>query len=98
MSSLQSPRVVLCPVMGSVEVNDFPFSLGMNRGHTGMCARLPLGISRVSSVEVGPPLTSEKGKSERARRKEGKEVSPSEENERDWKSAITALEITKWER
>lgn len=40
--------------MGSVEVNDFPLSLGMNRGHTGMC----LSVSACSCIPVGIPCVS----------------------------------------
>lgn len=51
MSTLQFPWDILCPVMGSVEVNDFPLGLGMNRGHIGMC--LPVSVYACSCIPLG---------------------------------------------
>ncbi len=51
MSTLQSLWDILRPVMGSVEVNDFPLGLGMNRGHTGMC--LPVSVYACSCIPLG---------------------------------------------
>lgn len=83
MSALRSPWDTLCPVMGSVEVNDFPLGLGMNRGHTGMC----LCVFVVCQRGGGANFKKREVDSKKERK-----------NKHDWKSAITVLEIMKWER
>lgn len=42
--TLQSLWDIICPLMGSGEVNDFSHGLGMNRGHTGMCLFLSMRV------------------------------------------------------
>lgn len=84
--------------MGLVEVNDFARGLGKNRAYRNVsvsvyaCSCVPLGISCVSVWGGG---CYKFVKEVRAKKEK---VSLSEENKRDWKSAIIVLEITKWER
>lgn len=95
---LQSLWDALCPVMGAVEVKDFRFSLGMNSGHSGMpasvywCSCIPLGNSCVSMWREGGSKFGRKVEANSLLR--WLKISLSEENKRDWKSAIIMLEIT----
>lgn len=44
MRSPQTQWDILCPVITSVEVSDFPLGRGMNKGRTGVCLSMRVSV------------------------------------------------------
>lgn len=68
MRSPQTQWDILCPVITSVEVSDFPLGRGMNKGRTGVCLSMRVSVFLwvfLVCQRGGGAVLSSSGKSEK---------------------------------